>query len=163
VGFRADLVEVWVFRVPRPNQLELLLIRRAPDRIFPGLWQCVSGGVDSDESIPLAALREVEEETGLGASEVEAFYDLDQVEHYYWPERNELVSSAIFAVRCGPEATPRLSAEHDDFRWAEPAEALELAVWPAYDESIRRIRGRLLDTAHARWFEVDLHGRRLAR
>ena len=139
-----------MFRVPRPNQLELLLIRRAPDRIFPGLWQCVSGGVDSDESIPLAALREVEEETGLGASEIEAFYDLDQVEHYYWPERNELVSSAIFAVRCGPEATPRLSAEHD-------------AVWPAYDESIRRIRGRLLDTAHARWFEVDLHGRRLAR
>jgi 8-oxo-dGTP pyrophosphatase MutT (NUDIX family) len=163
MSFRPDLVECWVFRVPAPDALELLLIRRASDRIFPGLWQCVSGGVGEDESIPLAALRETEEETGLGEGALEAFYDLDQVEHYYWPERDDLVSSSIYALRVRPDAVPRLSREHDALRWAEPEEALRLSVWPAYDESIRRIRNHLLDPERARWFEVDGHGRRLAR
>jgi 8-oxo-dGTP pyrophosphatase MutT (NUDIX family) len=163
LSFRPDLVECWVFRVPVPDQVELLLIRRAPDRIFPGLWQCVSGGIEPEESVPLAALREIEEETGLGEGALEAFYDLDQVEHFYWPERDELVSSCIFAARAGPDATPRLSSEHDGLRWASPEEALRLTVWPAYDESIRRIRQHLLDPDLARWFEVDRQGRRLAR
>ena len=163
MSFRPDLVECWVFRVPAPDRLELLLIRRAPGRIFPGLWQCVSGGIHPEESVPLAALREVGEETGLGPGDIEAFYDLDQVEHYYWPERNELVSSLMFAVRVSPDASPRVSSEHDGLRWAAPEEALALGVWPAYDEAIRRIRSRLLDPVLARWFEVDAHGRRLAR
>jgi 8-oxo-dGTP pyrophosphatase MutT (NUDIX family) len=163
LSFRPDLVECWVFRVPEPGELELLLIRRAADRIFPGLWQCVSGGIETDEPIPLAALREVEEETGLGEDALEAFYDLDQVEHFYWPERDELVSSSIYAVRARSNATPRVSQEHDGLRWVSPDEALRLTVWPAYDESIRRIRQHLLDPELARWFEVDRQGRRLAR
>ena len=152
-----------MFRVPAPDQVDLLLIRRAPDRIFPGLWQCVSGAIEPEESVPLAALREIEEETGLGEGALEAFYDLDQVEHFYWPERDELVSSCIFAARARPDATPRLSSEHDGLHWASPEEALRLTVWPAYDESIRRIRQHLLDPDLARWFEVDRQGRRLAR
>src|SRR5437763_14328519 len=100
-----------------PAELELLLIRRAENRIFPGLWQCVSGRVEPVEPIPLAALREIEEETGLGESELEAFYDLDQVEHYYWPERADFVSSAIYAARAWNDAKPQVSAEHDAMRW----------------------------------------------
>ena len=44
--FRPDLVDCWVFRVPRTGP-EILLIRRAPGRILPGLWQCVSGSLDA--------------------------------------------------------------------------------------------------------------------
>ena len=76
MSVRPDLVECWVFRVVPPSgpsdvrpdaeRLEVLLIRRAPHRIFPGLWQCVTGGVEPGERVPAAALREVEEETGLG-------------------------------------------------------------------------------------------------
>jgi 8-oxo-dGTP pyrophosphatase MutT (NUDIX family) len=163
MSLRPDLVECWVFRVSAPGVVELLLVRRASDRIFPGLWQCVSGGVDGEEPIPLAALREIEEETGLGGDMLEGFYDLDQVEHYYQPERDALVSSSIYAARVRLAAVPRLSSEHDALRWASPDEALRLSVWPAYDESIRRIRNHLLDPELARWFEVDRQGRRLAR
>ncbi len=93
MSLRPDLVECWVFRVVSPvspddhrsdaERLEILLIRRAPHRIFPGLWQCVTGGVEPDEFVPAAAMREVLEETGLGAAEIEAFYDLDQVAPFY--------------------------------------------------------------------------------
>jgi 8-oxo-dGTP pyrophosphatase MutT (NUDIX family) len=161
--YRPDLVECWVFRVRPGAAPELLLIRRAPDRIFPGLWQCVTGGVEPGERIPLAALREVREEVGFGPIEIEAFYDLDQVTHFYDEGPDAVVAGAIFALRVRADAEPRLSHEHDGMRWADREEALRLVVWPSYRETIDRILGTLPDPAAERWFRLDLDGRRLAR
>ncbi len=161
---RPDLVECWVFRVPAPGApAEFLLIRRAPDRIFAGLWQCVTGGIEPGERVPLAALREVEEETGLGREALEGFYDLDQTYEFYDEGTDAVVTAVAFAVRVRPDAEPRLSTEHDACRWATRDEALALAVWPAYAESVERIERRLLDPATARWFELTPDGARVAR
>ena len=161
--YRPDLVECWIFRAPAGGSPEYLLIRRAPDRIYPGLWQCVTGAIDDGEEIPAAALREVAEETGFGRAVIEAFYDLEQVETFYSEANDELVTSIVFAVRVQPSAEPRLSHEHDGLRWAGREEALRLSVWPAYYESLLRIERDLADRDMARWFELDLEGRRLAR
>jgi 8-oxo-dGTP pyrophosphatase MutT (NUDIX family) len=164
VGFRPDLIECWVFRVVEPGaRLEVLLIRRAPDRIFPGLWQCVTGGIERDETVPAAAMREVREETGLGPAEIEAFYDLDQVAPFYDEGPDGVVVSAIFAARARPDAVARVSPEHDGLRWVPAGEAPALAVWPSYAESVRRVRDILLDPALEPWFRLDADGRRVAR
>ena len=164
MSVRPDLVECWVFRVPADrSEPEVLLLRRAPGRIFAGLWQCVTGGIEPGERVPRAALREVEEETGLSGDEIDAIYDLDQTAWFYDEGADALVSSSVFAVRVRPDAVPRPSHEHDDARWVAAAEAPRIAVWPAYEESIRRIVERLLDPDLARWFELSRDGRRLAR
>ena len=174
MSLRPDLVECWVFRVGPPSgpsdarpdaeRLEILLIRRAPHRIFPGLWQCVTGGVEPGERVPAAALREVEEETGLGPADIEAFYDLDQAEPFYDEGSDAVVVSAIFAARVRADAaTPRPSHEHDRLRWVPAAEAPSLAIWPSYAESVRRVRDLLLDPVLARWFLLDADGQRVAR
>ena len=173
MSVRPDLVECWVFRVAPPSdpsdvrddadRLEILLIRRASHRIFPGLWQCVTGGVEAGERVPAAALREVEEETGLGVADVEAFFDLDQAAPFYDEGSDAVVVSAIFAVRVRADAAPRLSQEHDAMRWVPAAEAPSLAIWPSYAESVRRVRDLLLDPELARWFQLDAAGGRVAR
>jgi 8-oxo-dGTP pyrophosphatase MutT (NUDIX family) len=173
MSLRPDLVECWVFRVPPPvsaddprteaERLEILLIRRAAHRIFPGLWQCVTGGVEPGEFVPAAAMREVLEETGLGHDEIEAFYDLDQVAPFYDEGSDAVVVSAIFAARVRPEAEARESWEHDGLRWVPAAEAPRLAIWPSYAESVRRVREQLLDPALEPWFRLDADGRRIAR
>ncbi len=163
MGIRPDLIECWVFRVREGAGLEILLIRRSPGRIFPGLWQCVTGGIDRGERVPLAALRELAEETSFGQAAIEGFYDLDQVAPFYDQGSDEVVVSAIFAVRVRPDAVPVLSVEHDDARWVSPEEALRLAIWSSYAESMRRIEERLLDPELAAWFEVSLEGDRLRR
>ena len=173
MSLRPDLIECWLFRVPPPagpddaradaDRLEILLIRRAPHRIFPGLWQCVTGGVEPGERIPAAALREVLEETGLGHAEIEAFYDLDQVAPFYDEGADAVVVSAIFAARVRPDAEARESWEHDGLRWVPAGDAPGLAIWPTYRESVRRVRELLLDPALEPWFRLDERGGRIAR
>jgi 8-oxo-dGTP pyrophosphatase MutT (NUDIX family) len=164
VSVRPDLVECWVFRVdPATGGVEILLLRRAAHRIFPGLWQCVTGGVEPGERIPMAALREVEEETGFGVAAIEAFYDLDQVAPFFDEGADAVVVSAIFAVRVRADAVARPSHEHDAMRWVPADEAPSLAIWPSYAESVRRVREVLVDPSLERWFRLDLDGRRIAR
>jgi 8-oxo-dGTP pyrophosphatase MutT (NUDIX family) len=163
VSLRPDLIECWVFRVTDGGAVEILLIRRAAHRIFPGLWQCVTGGVEPGERIPAAAMREVREETGLGPDEIEAFYDLDQVAPFYDEGADAVVVSAIFAARVRPGAEPRESWEHDGLRWVPAEEAPRLAIWPSYAASIRRVRELLLDPELEPWFRLDPDGARIAR
>jgi 8-oxo-dGTP pyrophosphatase MutT (NUDIX family) len=168
--FRPDLVDIWIFRVPsgadagpHAAAIEILLMRRSPGRILPGLWQCVSGSLEEGESVTDGALRELVEETGFGAEQIQGFYDLDQVNQFHEPSYRAIVTSAVFAVRVGAAAEPVVSHEHDAARWVNPAEALELAVWPAYRESIHRIAENLIDPERALWFELTLAGDRARR
>jgi len=89
-------------------------------------------------------------------------YNLDQVNQFYEPSVEGILTAAIFAVRIPAGSEPRLSHEHDGLRWVAPAKALDMAVWPAYRESIRRIEADLVDPERAVWFELDQGGQRPA-
>lgn len=169
VSIRPDLVDCWIFRLApaedgaehgSAKRLEILLMRRSPGRILPGLWQPVSGSLEPGEAVSRGALRELAEETAIEAESIEAFFDLDQVNAFHEPTVDAVVTSAIFAVRVRAGTEPVLSHEHDASRWVSAEEALELAVWPAYRESVRRIVENLLDSERAVWFELTLAGAR---
>jgi 8-oxo-dGTP pyrophosphatase MutT (NUDIX family) len=168
--FRPDLVDVWMFRPAERSaaagdgdsaSIEILMLRRAPTKhVLPGLWQCVSGGLEPGETVAEGALRELREETGFGRDQIEGFYDLDQVNQFHEPTVEAIVSAAVFGVRLRAGAEPVISHEHDMLRWVTPDGALQLAIWPAYRESIRRIVENLLDPERAIWFELTIEGHR---
>jgi dihydroneopterin triphosphate diphosphatase len=159
---RPDLVDCWIFR-EAPAGTDVLLLRRSPNRILPGLWQGVSGGVEPGERIAEAALREVVEETAIHGSSIEAFFDLDLVNAFHWPAADAVILSAIFAIRVRPNVEPVLSHEHDDWRWVPIDEAYHEVIWPGYREAIARVRDDLRDPVRAVWFELtpDGGGRRI--
>jgi 8-oxo-dGTP pyrophosphatase MutT (NUDIX family) len=154
--YRPDLVDVWLFRLDSERGLEILMLRRAPERTLAGLWQGVSGRLEDGESIVAGALRELREETGLVPADLEAFYDLDQVNSFHVAALDGVVTAAVFAARLGASARVRLSHEHDRAEWVSPDEATRRSVWPAYRESVARIRDHLVDPDLARWFALDV-------
>ena len=162
--FRPDLVDCWMFRIGHTSRSverpEILLIRRAPGRILPGLWQCVSGSLETGERVAQGALRELAEETGFGPDDIEGFYDLDLVNQFHEPSVDGILTAAVFAVRLQPDAEPHLSAEHDGAHWHALEEARDQVIWPGYRTAIERIRDDLSDPERAHWFALTLDGRR---
>ncbi len=159
--YRPDLVDVWVFRIGADRGLELLLMRRSPGRILAGLWQGVSGSLESGERIVAGALRELREETGFDDAALEAFYDLDLVNQFHWSPVDAIFSAAVFAARVESNAEPVLSIEHDEYRWLRPDEALELIVWPAYRDAIAVIERDLTEEEREPWFRLRPDGTRV--
>jgi 8-oxo-dGTP pyrophosphatase MutT (NUDIX family) len=143
--FRPDLVACWMYRLEAAaredasGELRILLLHRAPGRIFPGIWQPVTGRLESDERIVDGALRELIEETGIGPEGIETLYGLDQVNIFHADHIDMLQAEAVFAaeLRRGVEAV--LSDEHDEQRWVSPAEAAGMVLWPAYREAIEQL------------------------
>jgi len=149
VSVRPDLVACWIFRLDAAGRPEILLLRRASGRIYAGLWQCVTGRLEAGERIDDAALREVAEETALGATDIEAFYGLDLVNWFHEPSLDALLSEAVFAAHIRPAAAISLSHEHDDARWVTPEEARALVTWPAYVRAIEMVEWLLDNPAKA--------------
>jgi 8-oxo-dGTP pyrophosphatase MutT (NUDIX family) len=136
---RPDLVACWLYRVTGDGQLEILLIHRAPGRMYPGLWQCVTGRLEAGETIVAGALREVAEETGMGPAAIEALFETDIVNWFHEVAVDGLMSEAVFAARLRLDAAITISDEHDDLRWLTPAEAHELVTWPSYHRAIEQL------------------------
>lgn len=159
---RPDLVDCWIYR-PTARGPEILLIRRAPDRILAGLWQCVSGSLQPAERVAAGALRELREETGFDDSTIERFFDLDLVNQFHYSGADAVLTAAVFAARVTQDAEPVLSNEHDAARWLSLEAALADVVWPGYREAVRRIGENLVDPERARWFEIAPDGLNVIR
>lgn len=137
--FRPDLVACWSFRVDDDGDLRILLLHRAPGRIFSGIWQPVTGGLEPGERILDGALRELVEETSIGPNGLANLYGLDQVNIFHADHIDMLQAEAVFAAELLPGVEAQLSEEHDEQRWLTPADAAGMVVWPAYRAAIEQI------------------------
>ena len=121
-----SLVDVLVLRGSGPL-LECLVLRRAAGGRCPGSWEAVHGHVEDGERPHEAALRELQEETGLAALKL---YNLSRVETFYLHRRDEVAFVAVFVAFVAPGESARTGAEHDACEWLPVAGALERLAWP---------------------------------
>lgn len=119
--------------------MRVLLLHRAPGRIFEGIWQPVTGKLEPGERIVDGALRELVEETAITPADIEVLYGVDQVNMFHADHIDALQAEAVFAAQLRPGVEATLSEEHDEQRWVGPAEAAEMVVWPAYRAAITQL------------------------
>jgi 8-oxo-dGTP pyrophosphatase MutT (NUDIX family) len=126
--------EVAVF-VTRRQGREVLLLRRVP--ADGGYWHVVAGAIESGESAREAAVRELQEETGLEAPLGEG---VDVVEYASAgtmepPKLASATESAVgvsitcYRVSAPDEWEPVLDREHEAHRWCPPREAADALIW----------------------------------
>ena len=137
--------EVAIF-VTRNSAAEVLIVHRSPEQ--GGYWHVVAGGVESGESATEAAARELREETGLVA-EVTAGVQVTEYAYSLTEEPADRrarydpsvahVEVTCFRVAAPDDWEPTLDWEHDDHRWCEPEEAVELLRWPATAGALRKL------------------------
>jgi len=127
-------IEVCIFRRDAHRALYLLLRRSEGERVYPGIWQYVTGSVNQGEKSVDGALRELREETGL---EPIGFWAAPYVNSFYDRNRDEVNLSPLFAAEVSPGDSPRLSAEHCELGWFDYDESSRMLVWPGQREGLR--------------------------
>ena len=141
---RVSLVDVYVVRW-KGSALECLGLRRGPGGRCPGSWESVHGHIDADEPPETAAIREVEEETGLSPLHL---YNLSRVELFYQHRLNEVALIPVFVALVREDAVVRLSPEHDMFAWLTFESARQRLAWPRERRALDDVE-LLLGQGHA--------------
>ena len=121
---RVGAVDVFVLR-RRAGEWDALLLERAPGVRCPGAWETVHGHIDAGERPEDAAIREVQEETGLT---IERLYNVT-VQPFYLHQQHTVMLAVVFAAVVS-NAPFRLGPEHTRAQWLPIAEAAQRFAWP---------------------------------
>jgi dihydroneopterin triphosphate diphosphatase len=107
---------------------EFLVAHRAKDS--GSYWHTIAGAVEPGEAFHVAALRELYEETGLAAGELQPLGEFAYVRESWEEQPGLRVHVEAFLVDVEPGWEPELNEEHDEYRWLGLEEAAELFFWP---------------------------------
>lgn len=137
-------IELHIFKI-EDNKMKFLLLKRAPDEIYPNIWQMVTGKIKENEKAYEAAIRELKEETGLKPIEV---FSVPVVNSVYLSESDEVCLIPVFACRVNENSEVKISKEHNEFRWVDEDEAIKLLNWEGQKKSVRLIKKYWFEERH---------------
>jgi putative (di)nucleoside polyphosphate hydrolase len=124
------------------NAQGLVFVGKRIDNRVGDFWQMPQGGIDEDEDLHAAGLRELAEETGVGGNHVallaqtreELFYDLpDELLGTLWNGRYRGQRQHWLLARfTGEDSDIRLDAHHppefSEWKWVQPKRLPQLIV-----------------------------------
>ena len=147
------VVDAYVFRKVE-NKIWFLLLKRANKKIYEHLWQGVAGKIETGETAWQAALRELDEETGLKPIRM---FIADHISKFYEKIEDRINLVPVFGIEVESEEV-RLSNEHTEFRWMGVDEAEESLVWNGQKEGVRKVYGMLKSNDdRLKWSEIKIN------
>lgn len=141
---RTDVVDVYLFRraAEARSGVEFLQLLRASEPLGR-TWQPLMGHVESRETAPMTALRELREEVGLDPSSASwiGLWALEQVHPFYIAAIDSMVFSPRFACEVAPGWSPILNDEHSGHRWVDDAASF---MWPGQRRCLEEILSEIV-------------------
>lgn len=118
------------------DEMQFLLLKRSTHKIYPGVWQMVSGHLDKNETAIQTALRELNEETGIKPFRL---WIAPNINSLYSPEDDSITMIPVFAAQVKNDRVI-ISDEHSEFKWLNSEEAKKLLAWDGQRKSVDIIK-----------------------
>ena len=146
------VVDAYVYRKTE-NGLKFLILKRASTKLYEHLWQGVAGKIEAGETTPQAAIRELDEETGLKPKHM---FIADHISRFYETYGDRINLVPVFGIEVDSDDVT-LSEEHCDYKWVTLDEALEHLVWRGQKQGIQVINEMVLNAdERMRWSTIEL-------
>jgi len=132
-------IECYVARKYKGKYQFLLLKRAENDKLYPGIWQIVTGRIEKSEKAYETAYREVKEETGLMPGRL---FVLPHTTTFYSP-RTDAISLIPLFVCIVEDTGVILSDEHSEFIWLDVLKASRKLYFKSQKENVKFIESNL--------------------
>jgi dATP pyrophosphohydrolase len=146
------VIDAYVF-IKTKSGLKYLLLKRAEEKIYGGLWQCVTGKIEADEPAWETAVRELKEETGLTPLNM---FVADHVSKFYEANKDRMNLIPVFGIEVESDEV-KLSDEHSKFMWADFDFAFKKLVWRGQKDGLFSVNNMLnLNDDRMLWSKILL-------
>ncbi len=146
------VVDAYVFRRIE-NGLRFLILKRAKTKLYEHLWQGVAGKIEAGETALQAAIRELNEETGLKPKHM---FIADHVSRFYEAYGDRINLVPVFGIEVDSEVVI-LSEEHSKYKWVTLEDAQKHLVWRGQKQGIQVVNDMILSNDdRMRWSEISL-------
>jgi 8-oxo-dGTP pyrophosphatase MutT (NUDIX family) len=130
-------VEVIVFKKEKDSGIKYLMLKRNSQK--GGFWQPITGNVEIGETFKQAAIRELQEETGV----VRFVRLFDTGYSFEFFDDNRRQCEKVFAVEVESKTEIALSSEHTELQWALKRECMEKLKYPGNISGLNVLSGKL--------------------
>ena len=149
ISIRVFLSSLVAVRKVREDH-EVLLLKRTQS--LAGEWCQIAGSIEEGETAWQAALRELEEETGLTPL---SFYSADTCEQFYEAARDAVTMAPVFVAYIDPDHTVRLNHEHSECRWVSFDEAVEMVAFGGQRRVLRWVEEEFVKRVPSRHLLIE--------
>src|SRR5256885_3332352 len=126
------VIEVFVIK-HNGGDWRVLVLQRAAEGKRPNSWETVYGKIDARERPEKAAVRELDEETGLKPT---ALYNVT-VSSFHLHDSRTIQMCIAFAAFVDDDCVVELSEEHQRFEWLTLDGACDRFTWPREAHALR--------------------------
>tara|TARA_B100002052_G_scaffold299180_2_gene336051 strand:- start:7594 stop:8055 length:462 start_codon:yes stop_codon:yes gene_type:complete len=123
------------------NDWQFLMLKRSSNKIYPNIWQGVTGKINNKEQPYRTAIRELFEETGLRPSKI---WSIDTVNLFYDSNNNVMNLIPVFGVQVLTKNI-KISDEHSEFKWCNINQAIKLLTWEQQKKGIQIFYDMLIE------------------
>ena len=141
-GITSNIIELSVF-CRKGTTVRYLLLRRARDeKLYPNIWQFITGKIKKKEDAITAAIRELKEETALKPKMI---WVVPGILSFYDPDSDIINLSPFLAVEVDYNVKVKLSHEHDKSDWFTYKEAVRRLIWPSQREGLKIVKNFIIE------------------
>ncbi|MCV0425201.1 MAG: NUDIX domain-containing protein [Roseibium sp.] len=130
---------------------EVLLLKRTQS--LAGEWCQVAGSIEDGETAWQAALRELEEETGLTPI---SLYSADTCEQFYEAARDAITMAPVFVAYIDPGHAVHLNHEHSEYRWVSFDDAVEMVAFGGQRRVLRWVEDEFVNREPSKHLLIDV-------
>lgn len=155
IKYISNTIQAHIVRKNFDNQYEFLVLKRSNyTKIYPGIWQVITGTMKDGEKPIDCAIRELLEETSLNPIKV---WKIPYVALFYNHLDNKIHTSPVFGFLVDMDKSVKISDEHTEYKWLKLNEIVALLELPSHIEGTKIFFDYIL-SKNSRIYEIKYEG-----